>query len=78
MLTVYTFSVVLVFVFSVAPSGASIPVIVPSVILAVTFISTVLPSNTYSLFCTTALPVIFAPDTAPFIVTFKFESIVNS
>jgi hypothetical protein len=45
--TVYTFSVVLVSVFIVAPSGTSIPVIVPSVILAVTFISTVFPSNTY-------------------------------
>ena len=44
--TVYTFSVALVSVFIVAPSGASIPVIVPSVILAVTFISTVFPSNT--------------------------------
>ena len=44
--TVYTFSVVLVSVFNVAPSGTSIPVIVPSVILAITFISTVLPSNT--------------------------------
>ena len=44
--TVYTFSVALVSVFIVASSGASIPVIVPSVMLAVTFISTVLPSNT--------------------------------
>ena len=45
--TVYTFSVALVSVFIVASYGASIPVIVPSVILAVTFISTVPPSNTY-------------------------------
>ena len=43
--TVYTFSIVLTSVFNVAPSGASIPVIVPPVILAVTFISTGVPSN---------------------------------
>ena len=46
LLTVYTFSVALVSVFSVAPSGATIPVIVPSVTFAVTFTSTVVPSNT--------------------------------
>ena len=74
--TVYTFSVALVSVI-VASSGASIPVIVPSVTLAVTFISTVLPSNTYPVW-TSALPFILTPVTGPFIVTLRFESIVYS
>ena len=78
LLTVYTFSVALVSVFSITPFGATISFIVPSVILAVTFISTVLPSNTYPDVCTSAVPLIWALLISPFIVTFKFESIVYS